>query len=422
MVKQLGTWRGWWVAVLIAAATLAAACGSSAPAGPGASSPGTGAGLHGTPVKVLTFAPVNSQVISFPEALTMAKVAGDWINAHGGINGHPLQVITCDTQDIQAQTAACAREAVSDKVVAVVGGFDIYGNQYIPILQAAGIPIIGQLASGAIDVARTSTVSFPITPLFAVNTTAASALAVARGCKAIANIDFQGDPTATLSYAKLGAGSVPVKSIVFPATTTDFASVIAEVPANACIIEQTPSNSDTEALLRQYETSGGSEAVYSPSIGSWPPALATDAPKIYQGSITGSNFSPPTANSAWAPMLKAAALYNKQDGPPMSLGAEDAQDDWASYIIVWNALKGMQNPTAAALWQKLKTDTNVNSSGLLPALDFAKTQPNPNIARVFNPYYFYWAVTAPGQYKPYCGSYHSLLPALLGKPVSVSCS
>ena len=49
--------------------------------------------------------------------------------------------------------AKCAREAVEDGSVAVVGSFTVYGKQVTDILSAAGIPYVG---SGAITEAEYS--------------------------------------------------------------------------------------------------------------------------------------------------------------------------------------------------------------------------------------------------------------------------
>lgn len=63
-----------------------------------------------------------------------------WINANGGIAGHPLHVTVCDDGGVASQAAACAREAVSGNDVAVVGSFSIAGDPAIvAILQQAKI-------------------------------------------------------------------------------------------------------------------------------------------------------------------------------------------------------------------------------------------------------------------------------------------
>ena len=43
--------------------------------------------------------------------------------------------------------AACAQQAVNDKVDAVVTGYTSFGSNIVPILKAADIPFIGNPAS-----------------------------------------------------------------------------------------------------------------------------------------------------------------------------------------------------------------------------------------------------------------------------------
>jgi ABC-type branched-subunit amino acid transport system substrate-binding protein len=44
----------------------------------------------------MTVAPVNTNLPPYPNIPASAQVFEKYINAKGGINGHPLQVETCD--------------------------------------------------------------------------------------------------------------------------------------------------------------------------------------------------------------------------------------------------------------------------------------------------------------------------------------
>jgi ABC-type branched-subunit amino acid transport system substrate-binding protein len=73
--------------------------------------------------------------------------------------GRPVQIISCDDRFDPNNAATCARQAVADKVLAVVtyGG---NGNSILPIVAAAGIPSIGNNASASDE--NTSKLSFPV--------------------------------------------------------------------------------------------------------------------------------------------------------------------------------------------------------------------------------------------------------------------
>src|SRR4051794_24727139 len=124
--------RRWWrlgVALCaIAASSFAiAACGgddnggsSSSSGGSGAeatstSTPAAGPKLTKAPIKTMTIAAVNWNGPAYPNILATAKLYAQYINDRGGIQGHPLQVITCDEQGDPNQLAACGRRAVSEK-------------------------------------------------------------------------------------------------------------------------------------------------------------------------------------------------------------------------------------------------------------------------------------------------------------------
>jgi branched-chain amino acid transport system substrate-binding protein len=62
-------------------------------------------------------------------------------NASGGISGHKIIPVICDSQNDANATAACGRTLVSDHVIYAVGL--TYGGEYGAYLKAAGIPFGG---------------------------------------------------------------------------------------------------------------------------------------------------------------------------------------------------------------------------------------------------------------------------------------
>src|SRR5262245_28562907 len=73
-----------------------------------------------------------------------------WTNAHGGINGHPVESKTIDDKADPAQSASALRELVEqDHVLAIVGqatGIEATWKDYIA---GAGVPVIGGPAYSA---------------------------------------------------------------------------------------------------------------------------------------------------------------------------------------------------------------------------------------------------------------------------------
>lgn len=128
---------------LVVAAMVLAACGSS---GSDSDDSGLGknqGGLTGEPLKVMAIAPVATPIQDYPDQVVAVKAATDDINENGGVNGSPIELITCNDKSDANGAVACAREAVDAGVVAVVST-SVNGATMYPVLQKAGIAVIAQ--------------------------------------------------------------------------------------------------------------------------------------------------------------------------------------------------------------------------------------------------------------------------------------
>ncbi|MFD7707690.1 ABC transporter substrate-binding protein [Streptomyces sp. NPDC059785] len=144
-------------AALLAACALTA-CASSA-VGCGVV-PGVTGGSGDDPITVMTWAPDNTAATNKPGMPAMAQAYARWVNAKGGINGHELKVLTCNDHNNSQDAAKCARRAVNENVVAVVGSYSQYGSSFLTPLQASGIPYIG--GYGLTDDEFKSPLSYPV--------------------------------------------------------------------------------------------------------------------------------------------------------------------------------------------------------------------------------------------------------------------
>jgi branched-chain amino acid transport system substrate-binding protein len=137
------------VAVAVVAAL--AACGSSSgSSSAGGSAASGGSKATGTPIK-LGFVNVegSSTGISIPESTAGAKAAVSYLNAQGGLDGHPFVLDTCFEDNTPASWTNCANRLVADKPVAVIQGTDPAGGP-VPIITRAGIPFFaGQPAAAS---------------------------------------------------------------------------------------------------------------------------------------------------------------------------------------------------------------------------------------------------------------------------------
>ncbi|MER5761451.1 ABC transporter substrate-binding protein [Streptomyces sp. NPDC002082] len=125
------------------ARTTAMAMGACLVVGCGALPGGSGGSGGADTLTVMTFAPVESKATNMPGMPGMAKAYERWVNSKGGINGRKLRVLTCDERNTATGAADCARKAVAEKAVAVIGSYSQHGRAFLAPLEAEGIPFIG---------------------------------------------------------------------------------------------------------------------------------------------------------------------------------------------------------------------------------------------------------------------------------------
>jgi ABC-type branched-subunit amino acid transport system substrate-binding protein len=115
----------------------------------------------GEPLKIMAFGTYESQTLNLDQARAGVEAHVEVLNADGGAAGHPIEVIVCNDNFDPNEAASCARQAVDEGVVAIVGPASGYASTALPILEEAKIPYLnGSGAGGVIEL--TSPVSFPL--------------------------------------------------------------------------------------------------------------------------------------------------------------------------------------------------------------------------------------------------------------------
>ncbi len=136
---------------LAACAALTAGCGVV---------PGVTGGSGDDTITVMTWAPEGSDATNKAGMPAFAEAYGRWINARGGINGRRLNVLTCNEKNDTAAVSRCARRAVEERAVAVVGSYSQHTDAFLPTLEGAGIPYLG--GYGITNDEFTSPLSYPV--------------------------------------------------------------------------------------------------------------------------------------------------------------------------------------------------------------------------------------------------------------------
>lgn len=101
------------------------------------------AGLTGDPIKLGVIVADGTASQNNPDVVAAERAAADAINADGGVDGRPIEVIHCNEGADPNTAAACARQMVDEGVVATVRDQSITGGAQVnSILLAAKIPQI----------------------------------------------------------------------------------------------------------------------------------------------------------------------------------------------------------------------------------------------------------------------------------------
>ncbi|MER5182411.1 ABC transporter substrate-binding protein [Streptomyces sp. NPDC002896] len=323
--------------------------------------------LKGTPVKVMVWAPENTQGSAQPGIPLTAQAYEKWINANGGINGGPLKVITCNDKNDPDEAEKCAQQAVADKVVAVVGSYSLAGDRYMPILQKAGIPYIGGTGVSAAEFSNP--LSFPVNGGTPVVFAAHGRQLVQEGCKKISGVRYDLAAAAIVSkFLTLGvtsAGGAPPKDLKVPVTATDLApQVAAATKGSDCVSVILGTHSDL--FVKSYVQSGAKTKLGS-VVGNLTPQLAESTggggSPLEGAAITG--YYPPISDAAWKDFLEATQGNKDID---TTNGANATT--WVAFKVFTEAAEKLSKISAEALVKELDTTKGIDTGGLTPPLNW----------------------------------------------------
>ncbi len=264
------------MAALAVTALLAAGCSSGDSSGEDFTSD-----LTGDPIKVMQIYSGNAKGFTgFTYAAAGAQAAADAINDAGGINGRPLVLDACDDGFDPNRAGECARKAVSEDVVAVVGAYSGLGDNWMPILERAGIPCIG--CAGYSNAESTSPMYYPIGSSAAAHQLAAGLATCALGAEnpAVIYVDHNAGRFLAAQYAKglekcgLTAKKVPIDQeaadyapqIAQATDGTDLVAVIAGQPAASKLMAGAAAQGKTPTWIGQYSATREDFFTAAPSL------------------------------------------------------------------------------------------------------------------------------------------------------------
>ncbi|MFD8572655.1 ABC transporter substrate-binding protein [Streptomyces sp. NPDC059639] len=356
---------------LVAGTALVAGCGLI---------PGITEGSGDQPVTVMTWAPEKTGATNQPGMPAMAQAYARWINSHGGIDGRPLKVLTCNDHNDSVDATKCARAAVDQHAVAVVGSYSQYGRAFMSPLESAGIPYIG--GYGVTDTEFTSPLSYPV------NGGQAALLAgngqqLAGECARTVLVrpdTVAGDDLVSLMNTGLALGDRPAATDLRAAEdATDYndqavraLSAASAVPdGKGCVVgalgERTDTFFDSFRRLRD-----GYPKVRTASVlGSVDQSVidrSGGAQSAYEGAyVTG--WYPAASDRRWDPMKKAIKerAFGDNRIDPADAGV---QTTWIAYTVLRQVVEaiGDGEVTSDSVRRTLDKGLKVTTGGLTPSL------------------------------------------------------
>ncbi|MDX2560103.1 ABC transporter substrate-binding protein [Streptomyces sp. TX20-6-3] len=355
--------------------------------------PGTTGGSR-EPVTVMTWAPDQTRATNMPGMPAMAQTYARWVNSQGGIDGHELRILTCNEHNTSAGAAACARRAVREKAVAVVGSYSQNGRAFMAPLEAAGIPYIG--GYGITEDEFTSPLSYPVNGGQA-SLIAGHGMQLAASCRKVSLVrpdTLAGDKLpellnsglrkashrsavdipavedaaeytepATKARAKAGAEDGCVTAVLGERTQTFFDS-FRRLPRQ----ESDSENGDGSGDGSGRKKDGVRISSVLGSVGQPVIDRTGGAHSPFEGAfVTG--WYPEASDKSWAPMRKVIQEHAFADNrvDPADAGV---QTTWIAYTVLKEVVESLGNDkiTATQIAFALDRGARIDTGGLTPAL------------------------------------------------------
>ena len=333
----------------------------------------------------MTVTTLNAAGPTYENIANTAEAYADYINARGGIAGRPLEVTVCDEQFDPAVAATCARQAVEEGMVSVVGSFTFFAESIVPVIAESNITWFGECCP-ITPSELTDPHSFPIgnQPMYAVG---AVKRAIDDGCENINAVIIEGAdaiflPPMQNAIEALGQSFGDV--IILPATAQDYSAEVAQATTGAdCvigIISETPyitwntawTQSGTEARqygpqgnLNEISAAGNEEATDGDVIAGMYPDISTDPWSEYRLALDEGGYDTTELD------------YN-------SLGG---MGTWAAFVAFTQIAETIDGDiTAESFFEAASNTSELDLNGMVPVLDFTKewTDGLEGYQRLFN--------------------------------------
>ena len=301
---------------------------------------------------------------ALPDSRLAAEAAVAYVNSElGGAAGRPLELKTCVTDGSPEQSSACANKLLEDKPVAFVGATELGTAGSVPIIEQAGVPLVG--AAGITPELVVSQYAFAF-GLDAVGDWAGwtKYLVTDGGAKTInlINLDIPVAPlfenvvrsVAEANGAKLG------QVVSIPLSATDASAQMAAVAAgNPDVIMSTTSAQLCVPVAQAHESLAPQSKLFLPGICASPDTI-TAAGSSMEGVLVGMGSLNPYNTAEAEVAVYRSALDTYGDNVPLSQFAGNAFTAVMNFKAIADEL-GADGVTADAILAALRASKDVPS-------------------------------------------------------------
>jgi branched-chain amino acid transport system substrate-binding protein len=337
----------------------------------------------GTPIKIGNIGEYSGVVgSSFGSAQQMVPVVVKWINAHGGLNGHPIQLYEADDQSDPSTYLSEAEQMVQEGVVAFMGNLvPISGPGAEQYLDTQEIPIVG--GDGAASIWATDPDMY-----FAGTTFQPLILAGALYAKAIVpNAKFAlfycvEAADACGAFQRSLASSTAVADGVSPVYTAQISLAQPSFTAECINAQNAGANvlmlaMDANSLIRAGESCAAQG--YHPQILGASVEVVNSLASVsaLNGFISPEPMFPWTQSDNQAEVNYQSAINEYSPGLE---GSAATAAEWVSGMLLQAASQSLPatNPTAAQIKTGLYALKNTTLGGIVPPTTFTAGKPSPN--------------------------------------------
>jgi ABC-type branched-subunit amino acid transport system substrate-binding protein len=342
------------------------------------------------PINVMAIVPLSGPYFPYPQEAAANEIAFKYINAHGGINGHQVNLTTCDDQNDPNQAAACARQAVSGHDVAVVGSFTLYGENVMGVLTPNGITYLPTVPLSAHELSASNSYAFNLGGLLHLEAgLAAGSVAKLHQKESVALVltpSTQEGLTRQFFQAGLRAAGFTgsVKLVPVQANATDYSPAVTQATQGTSTMYLELSQQQADVFLPALKQVGAKQTIVGTGGNSLAPQVIAANPQITNGALIA-DFYPPISDKLWSTYLSAFKTYatSSQKSLDMSLlGATGAWIDDQVFDQVVSKMKGAI--TAATVLKAFKTTKTVSTGGVTPPINLSKPFPAPALHAIYN--------------------------------------